>query len=287
MPDEIKRFIEASDNASDYADAQIESIQLDALEDVDDLFRNPDNRDPELWDAIGVDEALTISDYEAVKPAERGLDWVTGFAGISAAASTQVFIANKERGIINPVAYREQVLDGFTLTREQLVLAGKRGVELEATKRFVAIQAKYKAEMAFLADLTGAEVYRALLEYDAILPAEQLISNATGYVARMTNYPPGSLQFKEEVSKLVDKSAGDNLRQMNRRAIERIHSYREANGDGNTLMVWLTEGGPSTCSYCLEMGGTVATYEWFITNGMPGADVCKGGDRCRCHLAQA
>lgn len=288
MPkDEIQAFIEASDNASDYADAQVEALEQEAREDIDDLFRTAERRSVDLWDRLGVDPTATLNDYETIPASERGLDWVEGMAGLSAAATVEYFTRERERLIVNPVAYREQVLDGFTLTKEQLVMVGKRGVELEATKSFVKIQSKYKAQMSFLSRISDIELYETLLEYDAILPQEQLIANASGYVARMTNYPPKSPQFKEEVAKLIDTNSKSNLKAMNRRAIERIHAYREAKGSADTLMVWLTEGGPSTCSYCLDMGGTVGTYEWFISNGMPGAEVCKGGDRCRCHLSAA
>ncbi len=287
MPDTIKAYIEASDNASDYADSQAESVEQQAREDIDDLFINVDNRDAELWDSWGVNSELVLADYDTVEVDERDLDWVLGLAGLSAAATTQFFLENPDPLMLNAVSYREQVLDPFNMTREQLVIAGKRGVELEATKKFAKLRAEYVAEMEFLRGHSNAILYENLLDFKAIRPIEHAITDATGYVARMTDYVPGSTQFRGEVAKLIDTNAKGRIKQMNRRAVERIHAYREANGKGSTLMVWLVEGGPSTCDYCLDNAGVVDTYENWILYGLPGASVCKGGDRCRCHLAAA
>jgi len=287
MPDTIKAYIEASDNASDYSDYQAESTEQQAREDIDDLFINADNRDVELWDSWGVNAELVLSDYDAIEVEERDLDWVLGLAGISAAATTQFFLENPDPLMLHPVSYREQVLDPFDMTQKQLVIAGKRGTELQATKGFVKLRAEYVAEMEFLRQHSSKILYENLLDFHAIRPIEHSIADATGYVARMTNYPPGSTQFKSEVASLVDTNAKGRIKQMNRRAVERIHAYREAGGMGKTLMVWQVEGGKNTCDYCLANAGQVETYDDWILLGLPGAETCAGGDRCRCHLASA
>ena len=287
MPDKVAQYIAASDNASDYSDHLMDQIQQDAAEDIDDMFTSSANRDADLWDSWDVSPELVVADYDEIPRLERDLNWTLGMAGISAAATTQFFLDNAEQTIIKPTAYREQVLAGFVLTRSELIAAGKRSTKLNHTLSFVQLKDEFRAGMGFLSGIPSSELYTTLLESEAILPLEKRIADAVGYISRMTNYPPNSIQFKEEVSSLIDVNSGRNLKRMNRRAVERVHSYRDANGDGQTLMVWLVEGGPGTCSWCLENAGVVDTYEGWIQNGLPGAETCKGGDSCQCHLATA
>lgn len=283
MPDEIQQYIEANDNASDYADAQIEGLEQQAREDIDDLYRNPANRDEELWDAFGVDTELTVADYD--KEAIRGIDWSLGLAGISAASQTQFFLDNREDTIIRPAAYREQVLAGFTLTRAKLVTAGKRGFEIVGTAQYEAIKAETLKKFAFMKDMTDLELFERLLSNGAIRPAEQTIVWAQGHTARLTGFAPGSPQYKEEIAKLIDTNSKRAMKAMNRRAVSRIHIINQVSGDALTPLVWIVEGGPNTCSYCLDNAGEVDTLDGWTERGLPGADVCLGLDSCRCMLS--
>jgi hypothetical protein len=285
MPNPVDEYVRANDNAGDYANRQIELLNQEALEEIDDLFTGVEGRDPEFWTEF-VDPELVLDDYEQVDPAERDLDWVEGLAGISAAATTQFFLDNSEKTIVKPLAYREQVLDPFELTQAQLVQAGKRQFEAEAIETFAKLNAKYLDEVSFLREMEPKALYQALGEYGAIPPMEKQVADAAGYVARMTDYRPGSVQFKEQVSALIKRDAGDQMRQMNRRAVQRIYSYREAGGDPKSLLVWVLESS-KPCPYCIENAGDVDTYENWILRGQPGAEVCAGRDRCHCHLAAA
>lgn len=282
MPDVVQQYIEANDNASDYADSLIDGLEQKALEDIDDLYRNEDNRDDELWYDLDVHAELTIDDYD--EDEYRGLDWTMGLAGISAAALSQFFLDNREDTIIKPVAYREQVLAGFALARTQLVAAGKRGFDTVGVAKFEALQAKTLKKFAFIRDLSNTELYDKLLDYGAIRPAEQTIASAQGYVARMTNYKPGSPQFKQEVSALIDTSSKRGLKGMNRRAVSQLHTIGQVGGDVKKLLVWIIES-EKPCSYCSGLAGEVDTYENWVERGLPGADVCLGGDACKCQLA--
>jgi hypothetical protein len=283
MPNEVTEYIKASDNASDYADSLIEGLEQQAREDIDDLYRSPTNRDDELWTLLGVDTELTIDEYD--EELLRGIDWSLGVAGISGAATTQFFLVERDDTIIKPAAYREQVLAGFALSKSELVRAGKRGVELVSTARFQVLQAEYLEKFAFLKDLSNTELYNTLLEYNAIRPFEQTVVSAQGYVARMTNYKPGSPQFKQEVAKLIDVNSTRGIKSMNRQAISQIHTLGQIDGDATTPLVWIVEGGPTTCSFCLANAGEVDTYNGWVERGLPGADICLGGDLCRCQLA--
>jgi hypothetical protein len=283
MPTEVDKFVIANDNAGDYANHLIEELNQKALEEIDDLFTSVDGRDPELWETFEVDPALVVNDYEQVEIDDRDLEWSLGFAGLSAAATSQFFLDEAETTIVKPLAYREQVLDGFELTQSQLIAAGKRQFESDAAEYFVKIQAKYLDEVSFLAEMEPTALYKQLLRYDAIMPADKQIADAMGYVARMTNYPPDSAQFKAEVARLIDRNSGDVLKQHNRRAVQRIYSFREAGGSMDALMVWLLESS-KPCDFCIANAGEVKTYGEWLDSGMPGPEVCAGANRCHCQL---
>lgn len=276
-------FLKASDNSNDYADSLIDGLQQNALEDIDQFFNDEDSRDPELWNVFDAPD-LSIKDFDSVDIEDRDLDWVEGIAGISAAALTLFFLQNREQTLIKPLAYREQVVGGLSISRTELLKASKRGFEAQKTAKFVAIQTQRLEELEFIRAMSDTELFGVLTDIGALRPPEKLISDATGYVSRMTNYRPRSPQFKEAVANLVDVNSKRALKAINRRSVESLYSYRAADGNLSTLMVWVVEFGPGTCSYCEALAGTVATYQEFIETGLPGADICKGGDLCNCHL---
>jgi hypothetical protein len=287
LPDKITKYLEANDNADDYAESLLDDLEQKRLEDIDDLYNNTDDRDLELWAYFGLEDPdQIVVEYEAVESDDRDLDWVIGLAGLATAASIQFFLDNREETLIKPLAYREQALDPFQMSYSELVLAGKRKTEIEAVMRFQALQAKYLEEVSFLRGMGNRELYDALREYGALRPFEQSVSRATGYVSRMTTYRPGSPEFKAAVNQLIDADSKRAVTGMNRRSVERIYTYREADGDLNTLMVWIGEPGPHNCQFCPSFFGETDTYGNWIERGLPG-DVCEGLDYCKCHLAAA
>ncbi|MCP4548676.1 MAG: hypothetical protein GY835_19640 [bacterium] len=283
----VDEFIRDSDNASDYADDLIAKLEQSALEDLDDLYNSDGGRDEELWNELGVNPELVVKDYNDEPTEDRGLEWVEGLAGISAAAATQFFLDNREETIVKPVAYREQVLSVYALSRTELIQAGKRGVEVIGVEKFQVLQARYVKDLAFISEVDSVTLYQTLYDYGAIRPIEKQIADAAGYVARMTEYRPGSTQFTEAVNDLINRDSKRVLKQQNRRAVERVYSFRSADGDMDALMAWIGEGGKNTCSYCLERFGRVQTYQEWIDEGLPGSAVCKGGDACQCHLERS
>jgi len=285
LTDKLKRYLLASDNASDFAQRNIELLESKALQDIDDLFMSEQNRDAELWAELGVPEELVIDDYEAEHQDNRDLDWSTGVAGIAAASTVQFFLDNRVKTLIEPLAYRDQVLAPFEMTQAELVIVGKRQVEVVAVETYQKLKASFMADLSFLDDIPNKELFRILDQANAMRSIEKQIADISGYVARVTDVPPGSPRFIEEVNWLIDRSSERNLQAMNRRAVEQLHSFRESDGDPNTLMVWLVEFSPSTCGPCLENAGEVHTYDEWQDLGTPGAAVCMGGDSCRCHLS--
>lgn len=285
MTDKIDKYVVAIDNARDFATYQADQLKQTALEDIDDLIRELGNRDPDLWDELGADTDGTLAEYE--DDTDRDLDWHLGLSGISAAATIQFMLDNVEPLIIEPVAYLEQINDAFNLTQAELVVAGKRGLvgTAELQTVFAPIQARYLKELAFLKELDTLDLYGALLDAGATVPYEKMVSDAMGYVSRMTTYPPGSPQFKGAVADLVNHDSTRVLKAQNRRAVERVFTAREVDGDPAQLMVWLGEGGKNTCGYCLDRFGIVQPYHQWVVDGLPGADVCAGGNLCQCVLA--
>jgi len=277
-------FLVASDNANDYADSLIDGLRQQALEDIDELFNDETSRDTELWNEFDAPDELSIKDFDSVPEDERDLDWVEGIAGISAAALAQFFLMNREETLILPLAYREQVVGGLTISKAEVMRAAKRGFEVTRNVPFATIQAARLEELAYIRAMSNVELFNTLAEVGALRSPEKMIADSIGYVSRMTNYRPDSPQFKEAVANLVNTNSTRALKSINRRSVESMYSFRAANGDLNTLMVWVVEFGPGTCSYCEARAGSIGTYAEFIESGLPGADICKGGDLCNCHL---
>ena len=288
MASPVEAYLRATDNADDYSQAQIVGLEQKALEDIDQLMTEADERDEELWAQFEADGGATVGDFEAVDEEDRGMDWVVGLSSVAAASGAQFFLDNRDKALINPIAYREQVMSGISLTREQLIQAGKRSTDFVADVTFRKLQAKYVEDLAFMRGLSNAELYEQLRAVEALRPPQQAIADASGYVSRMTRYKPGSTQFKEATADLVNVQSKRGLVQQNRRSVERLYSFRQVDGDLDREMVWIGERSTRNCPYCPPLFGMVATYREFIDEiGMPGADVCSGGDYCNCHLDAA
>jgi len=283
---QVDEYVRAFDEAGDFADARIRKYEQIALEDIDELMRNPDRRDRKLWKSLDVSRTLTAERYEREK--NRDLDWILGFGAMASAASTQFVLEYSSEIIFEPEAYAAQKLDRFNLDRAELISAGKRGGGGSAAvpvTRFEDIQKKYLMRFESISKLDPADLFRTLQRMRALPAIEKITADAVGYISRMTNYGRGTLQFKEAVSELVNHMSTRALKGQARRAVERLHTAREVDGNDNQLLVWVGEGGKNTCDYCVDRFGEIRTYAQWMTEGMPGADVCRGGDLCKCGLA--
>ena len=287
MPSKITQYVAASDEAGEYAQQQLDDIQEQAREDIDRLMLENAARDDELWDELEVDNELVVADYEDVVAQERDINWSLGLAGLSAAATVQFFTDNRTQLLTNPLAYRAQLLSPFKLTRAELIQAGKRQVEPITIGRYKTLQAQYVNEFAAIQSLSNKELYVLLQENGSLLPMDKYISNQMGYVSRMTNYPSGSPQFKEAVANLTNANSKSALMSMNRRSVETMSMLRESEGDYNTEMCWILDPNSKHCPYCPSRAGDIKTLAEWIEDGLPGAEVCQGGDRCSCHLVKA
>lgn len=281
------KYIRTNDLANEFADTLLDKLEQEAVERVDELYTTPSVRNVELWNKFRAPVDLSVSDFEAVDDVVRDLDWVEGMSSISSSSRTQVFLENRSETIIKPLAYREQTVGQMRLTRAELLQAGRRTADLASlpsSVSFETLQAKYLNDLSFLSQLDDVELYEALLDFGAVLPPEKMIAQSSGYPARMMSYRSGSPQFKEELSSMIRSDARNGLREMQRRSTMHLSAHRESNGDLNQLMMWLLEASPRTCDHCQIRGGEVATFAQWIDRGLPGDDVCKGGNRCRCQL---
>ena len=285
MANEIDRFITATDNANDYADHLLAQLEQARLEEVDELMNNENNRDEDLWLDIGVSPELTVNDYEQTDDDERDIQWILGLAGISVASQTQFFLDERDKTLIEPLAYRGQKMDPFQLTAAQLRIAGKRGVLFTPETEFVRLQSKYLNEVSFLKTMDNVELYNALQEAGALRSFDQHVADSMQYVSRMTNYPENSTQWKAAVNDLIDKDSKRAIESMNRRSVERLYVQQQTGGDPQAMMAWIVEGGKNTCSECARRAGVIMSLAQWEESGLPGEEVCLGGGYCRCHLA--
>jgi len=279
-----EEYIKATDEASDYADNAVDEIEEHALEDIDALYNGHD-RDDELWAQMGVQSDVVIDEYDDVEPDDRDIEWSLGVAGISAASTTNFFLNNREALMINPSAYKEQVVGSLNMTGIELTKAGRRGFEVVGEVTYQRLNKSVKKSFAFLKNMSNVELYQTLLNTGGMRSPDKIINDAMGYVSRMTSYRPGSTQFKEQVNLLISQNSNRGLKSMTRRSVQQIYTDREVDGRPDRRMVWIVDGSKTTCSYCLDRAGNIMTYSQWIIDGLPGADVCKGGDMCNCVLA--
>lgn len=143
-----------------------------------------------------------------------------------------------------------------------------------------------QARLPNLADLKNLSLgeLNALLDHYGIQPYwGALQTQAMGYVSRMTEYRPGSEEWREAVANLLDRDSSRGALGMNRRIAQAWSSLDAIDGDVNKTMIWLTENDEDVCDPCEERGGVEMTWaEWQIA-GPPGT-VCLGGSYCRCDL---
>lgn len=281
----IDEYIRANDDADAFAAAEIEGLEQAAREDIDDLVTSEENRDSDFWESLKATPDETVDDYDEVEPEDRDNEWLLGLSLLFVAGSTQFYLDNRDRTIVRPLAYRLQALDGLQLTRAELVEAGKRTTRTAAAGRFAELEGEYLDRFAPMLEMSNAELYEYLRDLNAIKPLDTMVAERMTAVSRMTEYQAGSPQFRAGVVALIESEATTTQAMNERRTIERIYSYEQADGDMDTLMVWIGEGGPNACQYCVARYGKVKTYRQWLKEGLPGAGVCAGADRCRCHLA--
>lgn len=132
-----------------------------------------------------------------------------------------------------------------------------------------------------LSALSVEQLGSTLSRFGIVENWESQRQEATGYLQRMTKYPSGSRQFKNELERLLDMESKSGLTRAVRRA---YHEYTLANTDSTGTLIRISEGDENTCDVCNDLGGEIGTIDHHRSIGLPGAQSCDGGDNCRCAL---
>ncbi len=135
--------------------------------------------------------------------------------------------------------------------------------------------------------MSDAELLAYLEETGIVAPWNTLQMQAAEYVQRMTEYPPGSAQFKAAVNNLISTESRRGVLGMTRRAAQRFTTLNDAGGDKNAEFIWVTEGDSVSCDPCISNAAQIKTLAEWEADGLPGAATCDGGDYCRCDLLRA
>lgn len=136
MSQSIEKLLNAEADKQAELDELIEGKSPEALEMFRDLLTNADNRDAELFEEFGIDPSLTVADYEAVLPFDRGPDWVMGFSAMWAASRMQVWLDLYALDILELSEREGRKIEKITKGMElaDMVKAGKQGIGKERFK---------------------------------------------------------------------------------------------------------------------------------------------------------
>ncbi len=127
-----EELIRAEEREQAKIDLFVESIEQDALEEIDHLLHNEQGRDPEIFEMVGADPEINIDEYEAVPVEERDFNWLAGLSAMVVACRLQFFAANRKR-VLGLFSSRAKHIGGAAdgLDRQDLVRAAKQGISKE------------------------------------------------------------------------------------------------------------------------------------------------------------
>lgn len=292
-------LLDAEEREQARLDLLAERLAPDAAESIDDLLHNPQNRDEELWQDAGVsDIEVTIDDYEAVAPDERGPEWVAGLAAMVAAAKLQVLAENRD-ALLTAYRRRLRLVNGLDLSPDELVKAGAQGIDKRNVRKLrdelrdsqddeteAPGEELEEPSLAALAAMSNADFIDTLQDSRMIGSWASQQTQAMGNVQRMVEREPGTLSFLDVKSDLIANQSTSGMQKLIRRSSQQYTTLAEMDGDASTDFVWVTETDDAVCSQCKPRGGEVHTYAEWLDRGLPGAAVCLGDDNCRCDLVK-
>lgn len=114
-------------------DNAVESWEQAALERIDQLLHEPDTREPEIFELLGVDPDVTFDDYAAIPVEDRDPTWTTGLAAMLAAVRLQVF-AERQEDFVPLLETRFKRLYTQPIEADQLVKAATDGISKSEIK---------------------------------------------------------------------------------------------------------------------------------------------------------
>ena len=139
-------------------------------------------------------------------------------------------------------------------------------------------------ELGELNELDPGELSRLLKRFGITQPWPQMRASTAGYVQRMSQIPPGSDAFLEEIERLLDSESKRGALSMTRRAYRELSTIDALEGETESELIWISDGGEGTCTRCNARGGEIGTIQQHAAKGLPGPMTCAGGDLCRCTL---
>ena len=112
-------------------------------------------------------------------------------------------------------------------------------------------------------------------------PPDEMVEQQQEFLARF-NITPDSPQYAAEMERLGSSQSGKVLLSTSRRTQEQYQSLSSVDGNVNTNMVRMEEGGENPpCSLCEPLDGLEMTLAEFYSTGQgPGGSTCEGGDFC-------
>ena len=114
-------------------DNVVESWEQSALERIDQLLHEPDEREPEIFELLGVDPDVTFDDYAAIPVEDRDPQWTTGLAAMLAAVRLQVF-AERRDDFVPLLETRFRRLYTQPIEADQLAQAATDGISKSEIK---------------------------------------------------------------------------------------------------------------------------------------------------------
>lgn len=287
MPTKSEEFLAVEAEEQARLDLWVGSQGQDAAEEIDELLHNPGARDEEIFELVGADQDETIDDYADVPVDERDFTWVAGLSAMVVGARLQRW--SGQRGDIGRLfGSRVERLAAIKIPRRQLISAAKFGVSKNAI-----LEAKKHLGKNFLPPLSRRTVFDQLIGADLlsalsdarIIPSFGLIQNQAAPMAvRMMQIPPDSVAWLGAKADLVASESQLRQLELTRSAAQQHSTVIDTAGDTSVEMIWVVEGDENTCDNCAPRAAEIRTYDEWMSIGMPGASVCKGGDRCRCDL---
>lgn len=296
MSDKVQKFIDENEDIFARVDMLFESDE-EIPGEIDELLKELDRRDEDIFAAVGADPEDTIDDYEDVPRDDRGPGWAVGLSALFAAARLQVWARRKDQ-LVRLMARRARLLSNHGASGDDLASTLGVGVskaKIKAAKASItAIEDQQDIDLGSipsaskLMSASDAE-FIEILEDAGILPTYDRVAMASvGDTASMMEIPSGSPEFTGAISSMVDREGRGHMVEMSRRT-DSSYSTMVAIGllglaSTKALCAWLSETDRSTCDKCLARDRDVMSYDDWRKRGLPGAGVCRGGDRCRCLL---
>lgn len=136
--------------------------------------------------------------------------------------------------------------------------------------------------LAEMKDMSNADLLRTLNHYGITEPYNMLQMQSMDYVRRMM-----PLKTSEDINRAYSQLINNERRQLlgvTRRVSQQWSTLDAIQGNIQQELIWIAEDDEATCDACAPRSGEIETWIGWRQRGMPGSEVCQGGNYCRCDL---